>query len=121
MLKAVLYVQIRPDRFIVRNTADGRSVERTSASAFSHPRSLIGNFTIAQALLKTMVSEVIKGTFAFKTDILVHPLERVDGGLTQIEERALYELAKGSGASRAKVWVGSALSDAEVIAKMKKA
>jgi len=67
-----------------------------------------------------MVSEV-KGSFVLKTDILLHPLERIDGGLTQIEERALQELALDSGASRALVWVGSALSDAEVIEKLKKA
>ena len=120
MLKAVLYVQIRPDRFIVRNTADGHTVDRTSASPFSHPRTLIGTFTTAEALLKTMVSEV-KGTFVLKTHILLHPLERIDGGLTQIEERAFHELAMGSGASKALVWVGSVLSDAEVIEKMKRA
>jgi rod shape-determining protein MreB len=120
MIKAVLYVQIRPNRFVVRNTADGRTADRTSASPFSHPRTLIGNFTTAEALLKTMVSEV-KGSFVLRTEILLHPLERIDGGLTQIEERALHELALGSGASRALVWVGSTLDDAEVIEKMKKA
>jgi rod shape-determining protein MreB len=120
VLKAVLYVQIRPDRFIVRNTGDGRVVDRTAASAFSHPRTLVGNFTTAEALLKELVSEA-KGGFVLKTDILIHPLERVDGGLTQIEERALHELAVGSGASKVLVWVGSALTDADVIEKMRKA
>jgi len=120
MLKAALYVQIRPDRFIVRNTADGRTLDRMAASTFSHPRTLIGNFTTAETLLKAMVSEV-KGNFVLRTDILVHPLERIERGLTQIEERALQELAMGSGASKALVWVGSVLTDAEVLEKLKKA
>jgi len=43
----------------------------------------------------------------------------VEGGLTEIEERAFEELARGAGASKVKVWSGSALSDAQVVEKLK--
>ena len=103
MFATILYVQVRPDRFAVRNVTKGTSVERTARPSFSHPRSLIGDFTIAQALLKELVAEA-KGGFSLKTEVLLHPLERLEGGLTQIEERVFRELCIGAGASRVVVW-----------------
>ena len=85
---------------------------------FSHKRSLVGDLTVAQALLKALVKEVQQG-LALSTQMLIHPLERVDGGLSQIEDRALRELGIGAGATRVAVWVGDPLTDAEVAEKVK--
>ena len=118
MFKTTLYVQVRPDRFIVRKVGDGQTIDRMAPQPFSHPRTLLGNFTNAEFFLKTLVAEV-KGRFLLKPDMLVHPLERVEGGLTQIEERAFEELARGAGASKVKVWSGAVLSDAQVVETLK--
>ena len=120
MFATVLYVQARLDRFSVRNVSKGTSVERTAQPSFSHQRSLVGDFTIAQALLKELVAEAKQG-FSLKTEILIHPMERVEGGLTQIEERVFRELCAGAGASRVAVWVGAPLSDAQVLEKLRAA
>ncbi len=117
MFKTTLYVQVRPDRFTVRKVGDGQTIDRMAPQPFSPPRTLLGNFTNAEFFLKTLVAEV-KGRFLLKPDMLVHPLERIDGGLTQIEERAFQELAIGAGAGKVKVWIGAALSDTEVIEKL---
>jgi len=39
----------------------------------------------------------------------------IEGGLSQVEERVLRELAAGAGARKVFVWVGHELSDQEVI------
>jgi rod shape-determining protein MreB and related proteins len=117
MLKTVLYVQARQDRFIVRKVG-GQSIDRMAPQPFSHPRALLGSFTNADAFLRTLVAEA-KGGFTLRLEILIHPLEKVEGGLTEIEERAFHELALGMGASKVKVWSGAALSDAEVLEKLK--
>ena len=44
----------------------------------------------------------------------MHPLEKTEGGLTQIEVRALQELAAGAGAIEAHVWQGRELMDYEL-------
>jgi hypothetical protein len=80
---------------------------------------LIGNFTNAEALLKQGLKKW-KTFFAVAPSVLIHPLETIEGGLTQIEERALYELALGSGARRVVVWTGVPLNDQEVIEKLGK-
>jgi len=38
----------------------------------------------------------------------------IEGGLSEVEERALREVAMAAGASKVVVWVGHELSDAEV-------
>jgi len=118
LFATVLYVQVRIDRFVVKNISKGTSVDGSAQPPFSHPRMLVGDFTTAQALLKRLVTDVRQG-FSLKTEMLIHPMERIEGGLTEIEDRALRELCIGAGASRVAVWVGSALSDEQVIAKLK--
>lgn len=89
------YIQIRENQIDIRNVKTAESFQEQSE--FSHPRMLIGNFT----------------------KVVVHPLDKVEGGLSQIEERVLRELAIGSGgASKVVVWTGAKLSDSEVIAKL---
>jgi rod shape-determining protein MreB len=50
--------------------------------------------------------------------VVIHPLEKIEGGLSQVEERLFHELAVGAGASKVVVWAGAPLSDAEVAAKL---
>ena len=102
----------------VRSITKGINAERAAQPSFSHKRSVIGDFTAAESLLKALVKEVQQG-FVLKMQMVIHPMERVDGGLSQIEERALRELAIGAGALRAVVWVGDALTDVQVVEKLK--
>ena len=106
------------NQFHVRNIDDLRSIQVSASPGFSHQRMLIGNFAEAQRCLKTAVSKARGSGFAFSTAVVIHPLEKTDGGLTQVEERLLQELAASAGASKVIVWVGAPLSDSEVIAKI---
>lgn len=119
MFKRSLYVQVRENRFDIRNVGDGRSCHATASPPFSHPRMLVGDFTTAQACLKTLAEQARGSGFTLKTEMLMHPMEKLEGGLTQIEDRVFRELAAGAGASKAIVWTGAPLSDAEVVAKLK--
>jgi rod shape-determining protein MreB len=119
MFKRSLYVQVRENRFDIRNVGDGRSYHATASPPFSHPRMLVGDFTAAEACLKSLADQSRGSGFAFKTEMLMHPMERLEGGLTQIESRVFRELALGAGASKVAVWVGAPLGDADVVAKLK--
>ncbi|PKO67103.1 MAG: hypothetical protein CVU20_14765 [Betaproteobacteria bacterium HGW-Betaproteobacteria-14] len=119
MFKRTLYVQVRENRFDIRNIGEGRSYHATASPLFSHPRMLVGDFTAAEACLKRLVVQARSAGFALKTEILIHPLEKLEGGLAQIESRLFRELALGTGASKVVVWSGAHLGDAEVVAKLK--
>lgn len=117
MFSKTLYVQVRENQFQVRNVIDGRSVQQHAKMVFSHPRMLIGDFTVAEMALSAVLSEAKGSCFVLKTNVLIHPLENIAGGLTQVEERVLLELAKMAGASKVILWTGELLSDQEVLAK----
>ena len=118
MFKTDVYVQVLENAVRAKNIATGQSVEQRSQEPFSHPRALVGNFTQAEVSIKTAVSE-IKGSGLFQSlRILIQPMAKCEGGLTQIESRVLRELALGAGAAKVIVWVGEALSDEAVSSKL---
>ena len=118
MFTTLLYVQVRVDRMSVKSVGKGTTAEREAQPLFSHKRSLVGDFTSAEKLLKTLVKEVRQG-LVLNVQMVIHPMERIEGGLSQIEERALHELAIGAGAMRVVVWIGDPLDDLQVAAKLK--
>ena len=113
MLTKHFYVRIRRDRLDVRCVETNRRATRTSAAGFSTPRLLVGTFTEADALLKSAVEEcVVASEFIPARRLFVmHPLELVEGGLSEVEHRVLLELAAGSSAAKTVVHEGGELSD----------
>ena len=82
---------------------------------FKHPRSLLSDFTLAQVVIKGFVKRMFEGRlFAGAPVVVLHPRVNPEGGFTQIEIRALHELAIGAGASKVIVWHGRELRDDEL-------
>lgn len=82
---------------------------------FAHPRSLISDFTVAALVIESFVKRAQGGAlFQRKPAVVMHPLGHHDGGLTQLEIRAIQELAMGAGASEVHVWQGPDLSDEQI-------
>lgn len=85
----------------------------------AHPRSIISDFVLAQQLLKYSVRHVLaQGSFwrlAPSPRMVLRLPDPPEGGYTQMETRALKELALGSGASRVTLWQGPALKDDELL------
>jgi hypothetical protein len=120
MVSNIIYVQIYKNRFIVTNFDRNAVVETSNTELFSTQRLLVGKFSVAESLLSEVVKKV-SGTISLfvKPAIVIHPLEMVEGGLSEVEERLFRELALGAGASRVLLWVGHVLSKNEVYAKIK--
>lgn len=99
--------------------ADARAAATTGSAEivnpFNHPRTLVGDFTVGEQLLKAFVRRVQSSSwFVPAPRIVMHPVGSPDGGYTQVERRALREMALGAGASEVVLWVGRELTDAEV-------
>jgi rod shape-determining protein MreB len=81
---------------------------------FSHPRTLLKDFIAAEKLLQVAFRQLHQSSvFRPSPFVIIHPLEKTDGGLTEVEERAFRELALGAGARGAIVWQGKALTNVE--------
>ncbi len=109
-----IYVQIFADRFVVLNVESGVSSEVSRDQQFASPRMLVADFTMAEHQLKAVVKSVRRRLR--RLHILIHPMERIEGGVTQIEYRVFMELGKGAGASRVGIHTGAVLP-AEAVCK----
>lgn len=95
-----------------------RAVETVDiVNPFAHPRTLIGDFTLGTQVLKYFIKKLpAASVLTLSPRVLLHPLGHIDGGFTELEVRALREMAIGAGAgSDTQIWTGAALSDAEVL------
>jgi rod shape-determining protein MreB len=93
------------------------SLEKVVLNGFDHPRSIISDFEAAEATLRFFVQMVNAPTkkFFYAPTLVIHPLEKLEGGLTQVEARALEDMGYRTSASKVYVWNGRELSDEEVI------
>ena len=82
---------------------------------FSHPRVLFSDFMVGEKLLQYALRETLSNkAFTPAPRLVVHPMEKTEGGLTMIEVRAFKELALGAGATDAVVYQGRVLSTQEI-------
>ncbi|MCW8929066.1 MAG: rod shape-determining protein [Gammaproteobacteria bacterium] len=78
---------------------------------FSHPRTLLSNFMAAEKVLQHIIHTLLKNKFFSPSPLtVIHPMEKIDGGITQIEFQALRELAFGAGSREVVVYYGSELN-----------
>ena len=112
-----LYIQVRKNRFRLRHIEGKQEREVSAQTPFTTTRLLLGQFQAAETLLKQAIRAIGSGgLFQVSPVVVIHPMEMVEGGLSEVEERALRELAKGAGARQVFVHIGAVLSDAEVLA-----
>lgn len=110
-----LYVQVFENLLQVRDIDELRSFQKSANPPFSHPRMLVGDFAAAEACLKSAISEALgNNIFLARPWVLIHPKEKIEGGLSPVEERVFLELAQSAGAAKVMVWVGHPLSDSEI-------
>lgn len=84
--------------------------DETSVNPFSHPRVLFSDFYIGEKLLQHAFKHLASTYFLrSRPKVIVHPMEKTEGGLTMIEKRAFRELALGAGAIDVKLHTGAPL------------
>ena len=120
LLNSTVYVRVTKNQFRVRHIEDNKEITISSIESFTTKRLLIGEFTIAEKYLKKGIDMIHQGKWLSTSPVVVvQPLEMIDEGLSQVEERVFREVAAGAGARKVAVWVGQELSDQEVLALVK--
>lgn len=116
---SIVYVRVKRNQFRVRHLESGIDATIEAQTPFTTARLLIGQFVSAEATLKDVLKQFTKGRLLpVVPRVVIHPMEMVEGGLSEIEERIFREVAIGAGASKVVVWVGRELNDAEVKEKL---
>ena len=115
----IAYLRVRKNEISARNIKSGKEVTIKASTPFTSTRLLVGEFRLAEKLVCNAMKEIFPNAFwTTSPAVVVHPLEMVEGGLSEVEERLLKELAIGAGAAMAIVLTGAELTDAEVRAKV---
>jgi rod shape-determining protein MreB len=99
---------------VVKIGRSARNATELVVNPFGHPRTLISDFTVAEELLRRVVRSLRTSWWQPSPIIVMHPLEMLEGGLTQVESRALTELAIGAGARTVFLHTGRELSRDEL-------
>ena len=111
-----LYVQVRKNRFRLRHIEGKQEREVSAQTPFTTTRLLVGQYQAAETLLKQAMRAIGSGgLFRVSPVVVIQPMELVEGGLSEVEERVYRELARGAGARQVFVHIGAPLSDAEVL------
>jgi len=88
-------------------TAFGNNAYIKPLNPFSHPRALLKDFFVAERLLQIIVKKLIGKKFITPApEIIIHPMEKTEGGLTMIEIRAFREMALGAGGRDVAIYQG---------------
>jgi rod shape-determining protein MreB len=88
-------------------TAFGNNAYLNPLNPFSHPRALLNDFFIGERLLQEIVKKLVGKKFISPAPaIIIHPMEKTEGGLTMIEIRAFREMALGAGARDVAIYQG---------------
>ena len=77
---------------------------------FKHHRSMISSYTYAEKILQFAFKSMHKNIFRAAPRVIMHQLDNNEGGLTEIEERVLRELALGAGAREVVVYQGNRIN-----------
>jgi hypothetical protein len=111
-----VYVQVRKNSFWLRHIESGKEREMPAQEPFTTTRLLVGQFQAAESLLRKAIKAIGNGgLFQVSPVVVIHPMEMVEGGLSQVEERVYRELARSAGARSVIVHVGKPLQEAEVL------
>lgn len=86
-------------------------------NGFDHIRSIVGNYMAAAKTVEQFIKKVdLKKPWRIFSApfVIIHPLEKLEGGLTQIEIRGLQDIGYRAKAHKVYVWTGRILMDEEV-------
>ncbi|MBI5634676.1 MAG: hypothetical protein HZA15_14495 [Nitrospirae bacterium] len=117
-INGIIYIKVYANRFRLKVAEEGnREIDISASEPFTTERLIVGNFEPAVKILKEGIKKAY-GKRLVKPIIVIHPLEKIEGGLSQIEKRVLKDLGEGAGARKVYFWVGPELSDSEILHKI---
>ena len=101
----IIYIRIFIDSIEIRDVNKEITIKRKSLNKFSTERLLIANFNVAHDFIREVLKE-IEGNRRIKPSInaVVQPMEKKEGGLSQVELRAFYDIMEHNGANRVEIY-----------------
>ena len=117
-MEQILYVQVWENRFEIFHAQENKRVSEQSAEPFTTQRMGIGNWAPAEKTLNSALRKICpKKFFKVSPVVVMHQMVKNEGGLSEIEKRALTELALGAGARKVVIWSGEPLTREQLLGR----
>ncbi|WP_298186266.1 hypothetical protein [uncultured Pseudomonas sp.] len=121
-MRPTLYLKLSSNQMHLTHLQSGRQLHLPADPPFSNQRLLVADFAAAEHLLQRGIAQLLPKRFlrlSLPPQLLIQPLEHLEGGLSQVEERILLELGLGCGARKVRLHMGPELDSAGVLAKLR--
>ncbi len=90
-----VYIKISTNKIEITNLKTGETVSKTAMDAFSTSRIVVSSFINADSLIRSLLQEL--GLARQQLKVVIQQVESVEGGLADIEKRALRDLGEQAG------------------------
>lgn len=112
-------MQVTKNAFSILNVQENKQVHIQADKPFSTERLAVGHFKLAEEALKKGFAQVYsKSLFNLSPIVVMHQLYLAEGGLSEVEDRILRELAFGAGGRQVYIWSGEVLSREQLLGKV---
>jgi actin-like ATPase involved in cell morphogenesis len=112
-----VYLQLRRNAVTAVNLETGERVTRPAIRPFSTQRVVLASFDPAKEAISTAIGELQLKKSLFGIKVVIQQLEGAEGGLSDIEKRALRDIAEMTGGKKVFIFEGETeLSIAEALA-----
>lgn len=117
------YIKLYTDKVNIIRLDKETSVTRLASEKYSNPRLVVANFYHAEQLIRSVLKELLV-TNSFlqpSLNIVIQQMEKLEGGLSDIERRALLDLGEHVGGRNVKVIEDSReLTTAQALSELQK-
>jgi len=118
IVKSTVYIKVFPNTFELHQVEADLNLSVSSNKSFTTERLLVGQFSEAAEVLRNAMKRLYQGRWLIvKPVVVIQPMDKLAGGLSEVEERILKELAADAGARKTIVWIGHELTDQEILAR----
>jgi hypothetical protein len=118
-----IYIELYTDKVEAIRLDTGASISRVASDKFSNPRLVVASFYNAEQLIRSVLKELlsIKSLLQPPLNIVIQQMEKLEGGLSDIERRALIDLGEQIGGRYIKVFEAAGeLTHAQALLESKK-
>jgi actin-like ATPase involved in cell morphogenesis len=94
-----VYIKIKRNKVEITNLQTGETFFQEALEPFSTERSVVADFNKASEVINLLLQKIFPKKFLLpqQKSIVIQQVESVEGGLSQIEKRALRDLGEQAG------------------------
>ena len=94
-----LYIRLLTNKVTIRSIEKDITIEREAVNPFSNQRMVLADFLNAEEFIRQIINEMYNHKrYIPSFKVIIQPIEKIEGGISPVEERSFNDLAMHIGA-----------------------